>query len=328
MHHVKYAVTFVSWLILWLILGMILTILGIGIAQAQPRLYGPFDTPLSPYEINQTLSETSGWTNVTMRIDCWDRSQLQTAQSFGRRVICRWPWDWQPTSPPPMDQVEVWAANIRSFGPTIAGILVCDECDCLVPFSQWTVGRCNAASAALDQQISVINTVLPGVPTWLNYTSAFFNWFQYRDAAGVRFPTRVNWLSLDCYTVWTACFGRVSVDALYNATIPYLRSDQRFILIPPAARFLRVSGTLALTSEQVVATAPQYFTYATSQSRVLGIIPFIWWDRSTSVEEWVGMRNDPAILSTFQNLGRSWLGVPPVPPTPPRQVTGVRIVRD
>lgn len=328
---IKYALTFLSWLILWLGLGALITILGMGIAHAQPpRYFAPYDSPFGEgarINLTQSLDESGGWANATLHVDCWDQNQLREADRYNRRVICRWPWGWQLATPPPMDQVNHWASIIRPFVGNLAAISVADEPDCLISFNQWTVGRCNAASAAIDAHISVINSLFPGVPTWVNYTSAFFNWFQYPNAVGVRFPTRVTWLSLDCYTIWTACFAGVSVDRLYNAAQGYLLPHQKFVMVPPGARFFKVSGKLSLTSEQVRILARQYLNYANGNPRVVGIFPFAMFDRQTINEHWIGMRNDPIILSTYQQIGREWLNHAPTFPRPP-QVTGLRIVRE
>lgn len=294
-------------------------------------------TPARTTASEAQIREAAPYTNVTMAVR-WDVPEdWAAAEAVGAKVILLWPHpallafastadvDWSLVVCCTGRTLAEWVYTVRAHQDRVVAIMVADEPELHVlggP-NTWTPGNNRALGARLEAHLAIVRSALPGIPTWINHTSAWFNWalvgpLGTASPNGVPIPS-ADWLSLDCYTPWDACYGRgVTVERLYAAWKPYLSPSQRFALIPQGnlANWFGVT----LTPTEVAAVAEQYYQYALREPRVVGIFPFIWW----GIEgESVGGGFEPTIRAAYASIGQRLLQrlVPPAP------VRGLRIVR-
>lgn len=212
------------------------------------------------------------------------------------RIDLRW-WGDNPV---------LWQSAINLIQPHIQSVVafnVADEYDCGAPLSNWTPANCTAARVRLEQVISQIKTAFPNTPTWVNYTSAYMDGIA-RRLPGYQMPINADWISMDCYTRYEACFGNQSVDTLLDAVESTLSPSQRVVLIPPAHQ----RQTASLTQTQVMSIAEQYYQRSQRDTRVIAVMPFIWRNVTADKNPYYGLMNYPTLIARFKDIGRRIVG--------------------
>src|SRR5262249_52667935 len=145
-------------------------------------------------------------------------------------------------------------------------------------------------------------------------------------------PSRVDWISFDCYGPWNSCgLERSSVPNLFQKLKSNLGPNQRAVLIP--------QGTLGsgLNDAQVSSLADQYFQLAQAEPIGVGVIPFQWYSEryatydgsppgpfgTEAASGGLGTRDLPTIRAEFTQIGKAIVGnvPPPPPPNQPPPVT-------
>lgn len=286
--------------------------------------------------LSERLEAQRGWTNV-VSVPEWCGDNLMDVREAHRRAVCTFPWNWAirmkdaqgrwlytPADIEARGDFQWWAESLTPYRADIAVIDLDDEPDCGVPLSQWNAVRCNAMSARLDAFHDLVRRWVPDVPTRVNYTAPFFYWFSLPNAGGVRFPQKVDWLSMDSYTPWTCAYGcGISHDRLLDNALRWFQPHQKLALVPQG-----MTGFGVTNPSEVASIGWRYLQYAQARPRVVAILPFIWESRSTQTERWRGMQEEPIIRQAYEAIGRIWLAVTEASQAPPSPVTGLRIVRE
>lgn len=315
--------------------------------------FGWFDNPENnPGDRPAEIRAVAGTANVTMSVVPWRAAEWDAARASGQRVIVMMPnelfWAVQTGTAPsdPMPQpvspdtpmwtrpgewegqtLRDWVALIDAHRDEVAGVMLTDELGCnsddgTVRFLQWNPESCRRAAAKLRILYELITTWLPGIDTWSNETAA---WMHYALLAQVyqvplsrygvtMLPT--TYVSFDCYTRFASCFGpRVSVERLVQATKPWLRRDQRVVLMPRAFLGYDPVTQWDPSLTELHQLRREYEAYIAREPAVGGVVSFLW--RPTMN----GAGASFALASPWLDWGRRALGLPlPSPPAPPVNV--------
>ena len=321
-------------------------ILVASVSTACQSLFGYYDSPIqNPLDRHAQMQEHARYANATMAVRWWREDDWAVAREAGLRVIVNWPhefwlavdenrplildaamWCRMPAEDDPgwCNQTSAdWLNVILAHQDQIAAVSVVDEHDCGAPFpAGWTVTNCQAAARKIEANIAAVRFYLPGIPTWVNYTSAFANWFQ--TSAPSRYGVSLasaDWVGFDSYTPWEACWGRVSCPTLIAGMERFMAAHQKIALIPRAFAGSYLNWNPPSTT--VASVARQYLSYMQTHPRVVGMFPFIWWDLMGSG---TGAEKVPVIRTAYEQIGMAITGRPGPPPPP--APTGLRILRE
>ena len=172
---------------------------------------------------------------------------------------------------------------------------------------------------------------LPGIPLHVNYTATWASLFTTTKDAPWRpdyygiYLSSADYVGFDCYTPFDRCardgVGIYGVPTLIANLERVMTPEQRIVLIPRAfnAAFLN----WAPSPETVAAMAWQYQQYMQGHPRVVGMMPFIWWDLMGPGS---GAMHTPAIRHAYEQIGMRVTGRPG--PPPPSAPTGLRILQE
>jgi hypothetical protein len=308
-------------------------------AACQP-LFGYYDNAIqNPLDRHAQMRAHATYANVTAAVRWWREDDWQLARDLDLKVIVAWPhefWLAVDENRPLLLSAAMWCREgwcnqtnadwlnvIIAHRDQIAAIGVSDEYDCGAAFpSGWTVTNCQLAAKKIEANLAAARFYLPGIPTWTNYTAAFANWFQFSAPSryGVSLST-ADWISIDSYTPFNACWGRVSCPQLMDGMARFMAPSQKFVLIPRA-----FSGSYlnwAPSDQTVASMAGEYHAYMQTHPRVVGMFPFIWWDVPGVG---IGAARAPIIRTAYEQIGMALTGR--AGPPPPSAPTGLRILRE
>jgi len=128
-------------------------------------------------------------------------------------------------------------------------------------------------------------------------------------------PASVDWIGFDHYT------SVATVKSEYQNTLySYMNANQRAILVPQAYGSNLVAGkTLAQWDAEMVAYAQQYYDWAKTDTKIIGIVPWHW---LTLDEQWwvdgctyeIGARDMAGLNAKWHQIGAEIIANQPVTP--------------
>jgi hypothetical protein len=231
-----------------------------------------------------SLEEHAGICNVTKVINVgWNananawfdpRGEFERARAAGLQVLMNLPEGDDRL------RLAEWAAIIQPFADQILAFFTMDEPDCV---SHGSAARLATLLAQIETDIRDIQTHFPGARTMM--TLGCFTALMPR--IGFRIPTGLTDVAIQAY------HGRAQWHAWITRLTPYLAPAQRLWLMPYVAPF-DGPDYLPKTDADVIFEARTIYEYAKTDTRVVGLLPFMWYD---------GARDRPAVRDELARIG-------------------------
>lgn len=187
-------------------------------------------------------------------------------------------WFWTSVDPDTLDPAHpenyrnVMGARFNS----VAAIWVTDEPE--------QVGR---PMSAFDATLVKIKSALPGVPLWTNFSSDILKF-----NANYQPSPLLDWVSIDEYQVGPATHTWQLKQVI--------GSHQKIFLLPPG-----LSGPIFdFNSSSIVTSVAEYYQYALSDPRVIGLIVWDWPDVFVESHWNTGVKNLPSLRNLYESIGQ------------------------
>ncbi|MFN0061799.1 MAG: hypothetical protein ACKVPX_04690 [Myxococcaceae bacterium] len=282
------------------------------VAPSGLKYFGYWDTS-NPRPIDEVLGDQAGYINVTKYSPVpWSLAAttvtLRKAAERGLRVVVHWLYfEAIDVGTPIPAQVAEWAQVVQPYANQILAVSIADEPDCNYNGARfpngWTPENCQAQRRKIEANIALVKSILPSAAAWVNYTSAWVYGLALAPRFGYAVPSNADWLSFDCYTAWGNCFGNQSVAQMVTTLQNGLSPRQEIVLIPRA--FQGDFAGYIPSQDTIAAEAEAHFQMASSNPRIVGIFPFIWWSfDEVGMGPWTGARSSPIVRAKFADIGR------------------------
>ena len=166
--------------------------------------------------------------------------------------------------------------------------------------------RLGVSYSDMQKRIEKITKVIKSsqfasIPLSLSYTTA---------TTHLPIPDGVDWVGVDCYGSWENCDGKSMVQ--HNSILKAkFKDNHRLILFVDSMLKLSSRGqpTTAIQENDLILRMNKYFDYAKSESKVIGVISFIWQDINTN-EYLKGLSSLPRAKEELITLSTEYLKIP------------------
>jgi hypothetical protein len=188
-----------------------------------------------------------------------------------------------------------WDQFVTLITPYINSVAAFYPFDEPVPSDTTIVGNLEATN-------KILKTTFPQTPVAVLFS--YQSVPPYASTSSFSIPQGYDWVGFDCHDgTWSNCFGN-PIPAYLSALEAAMNPAQKLILVPDAALDGQQSTPSAITQATFVTLANSYYNYATTDPRVVFIMPFEYQTYSART----GVQTMPLVSAVYQGMGNYIIG--------------------